>query len=294
MLNMPQIDGSTKILGVIGDPIGHSLSPAMHNYAISLEKINFCYLPFHIKPKDLPLAIKGFQAQRVVGLNATIPHKEALIPLMDQLTPESEVIGAVNTVIFKEGMIIGDNTDGYGFITALGEVFEQPLKETPVLLLGAGGAARAVLVALLKAGVKECLVVNRTLERADQLISKVAHLFPECRLSTMALNWSELPLEKFPLLVNTTSLGLTENSGEIFSLIEKNFSRMNKDALIFDSIYSKELTPLLRAAKNVGLKTEDGLGMLIHQGARAFECWTSKPMDTTKVKAYLNQLTGRG
>ncbi|MEO5335029.1 MAG: shikimate dehydrogenase [Magnetococcus sp. YQC-5] len=277
------IDGHTRLLGVIGDPIHHSLSPAMHNLAYAELGLNYRYLPFHVRPQDLADAVHGLRAIGAIGFNATIPHKEKLLPLMDEVDPMAQMIGAVNTVrIGADGRMQGYNTDVYGFKTALRDSFFLPLESLSIVVLGAGGAARGVLMGLLQLGAKHIFLVNRTFSRAEGLAEQCTLLFPDAVITPLEWNPETLPLAQCELLINTTSLGLKD--GDALPL---DLSCMPAQGFVYDIIYSPVVTPLMAAASLQGLSTENGLGMLIHQGARAFEIWTGVKMPVTKVKAKL-------
>ncbi|MBF0400878.1 MAG: shikimate dehydrogenase [Magnetococcales bacterium] len=280
-------DGHTRLIGVIGHPVSHTLSPALHNPALAWLGLNMRYLAFHVHPAQLETAVRGFAAIGMVGFNATVPHKEALLPLMDWLDPLAQRIGAVNTVsIDPDGTLRGYNTDAYGFIDALQETDTLPqpldLSSSSVLVLGAGGAARGVVVGLLEAGARQIAVANRTPARAEQLIADLRPCYPQANLTPLPLEADQLPLESCDLLVNTTLLGL---QGEEIQVVE--MPRLPTTALVYDIVYTPKETPLLRAAKQQGLVTLNGLGMLIHQGSRAFELWTGQKMPVAAVRERL-------
>lgn len=276
-------DGQTRLLGVIGHPVHHTLSPAMHNPALAWLGLNMRYLAFPVHPEKLADAVRGFVAMGMRGFNATVPHKEALVPLMDWIDPLAQRIGAINTVSVEEdGTLKGYNTDAQGFTDALAEVASLAWESAPVLVLGAGGAARGVVAGLLEAGAKKIVVANRTLSRATQLTTDLGHYYPQADLSAIALEAARLPLEETGLLVNTTLLGL---DGETIQMVAMN--RLPPHAIVYDIVYAPQTTPLLCAAEKQGLATLDGLGMLLHQGARAFKIWTQQTMPVARVKKRL-------
>ena len=279
-------DGQTRLLGVIGDPIAHTLSPVMHNLALAQLKLNIRYLAFHVRPDQLANAVRGFAAMGMMGFNATVPHKEPLLALMDWLDPLAQRIGAVNTVsIDADGRLCGFNSDAQGFTDALAEQHPIELSKNPVVVLGAGGAARGVVVGLLEAGTKKITVANRTQARAEQLIHDLQHHYPQAILQAAPLEAEKLPLEESGLLVNTTTLGL---HGENIQMV--NMARLPQSALVYDIVYKPNETPLLQEAKKHNLAILNGLGMLIHQGARAFEIWTGQTMPVLKVRERLAAL----
>ncbi len=280
------INGQTNLLGVIGDPVHHSLSPFIHNLAAAELGLNYCYLPFHLCPDQLSVGVDGLRAIGVKGFNATIPHKEALVPLMDTLDPMAKMIAAVNTVVIHEdGRLHGYNTDAYGFTKALQACFSVSLESLSILVLGGGGAARGVLAGLLQMGAKQIFLVNRTHSKAVQLADMFNQLFPGALITPIVWAADQLPLSQCQLVVNTTSLGLKAEESSLLDL-----ALLPKQALVYDIVYSPLMTPLLSAAKEQGLQVENGLGMLIHQGARAFEIWTGEKMPVTKIKTQLYDL----
>lgn len=279
-------DGQTRLLGVIGHPIAHTLSPAMHNPALAWLGLNMRYLAFHVHPDQLAEAVRGFVAIGMAGFNATVPHKEALLPLMDWVDPLAHRIGAVNTVVIDDtGRLKGYNTDAHGFTDALAEtIWPRPspdLGDLSVLVLGAGGAARGVVVGLLEAGSRQITIANRTLLRAEQLVADLAPWYPQARLEAIALQ-APLPLTTCDLLINTTLLGLANEEIALVSM-----DHLPATALVYDIVYTPQETPLLRAAKQQGLATQNGLGMLIHQGSRAFTLWTGEKMPVEQVRERL-------
>ena len=281
-------DGHTRLLGVIGDPIHHSLSPAMHNPALVWLGLNHCYLPFRVKPQQLSAAVQGFRAMGMVGFNATIPHKEALLKEMDWLHPLAQSIGAVNTVaIDNDGTLRGYNTDAQGFTDDLKEHFIGDLKSTSTIILGAGGAARGVVVGLLEAGVTKITIANRTIQRAEKLIADLGRHYPRAKLQALPLELgtgktNHFPLDTSGLLVNTTSIGMVGENSDMIAL-----DKLAANVFVYDIVYTPHRTPLLQAAEARGLKVANGLGMLIHQGARAFEIWTGQKMPIERVRERL-------
>jgi shikimate dehydrogenase len=280
-------NGQTRLLGVIGHPIAHTLSPSMHNPALAWLGLNMRYLAFHVHPDKLADAVRGFVAIGMAGFNATVPHKEALLPLMDWLDPLAQRIKAVNTVVIDaDGTLRGYNTDAQGFTDALAEsdwnASPAQLAEVSVLVLGAGGAARGVVVGLLEAGARQVTIANRTLPRVEQLVHDLTPWYPQARLTAIPLEGAPLPLASCDLLVNTTLLGL---KGEEMQMVD--MQRLPSTALVYDIVYSPRETPLLQAARRQGLATQNGLGMLIHQGSRAFTLWTGQKMPVEQVRERL-------
>ena len=265
------LTGQTRIVGVIGDPVEHSRSPQMHNAAFAKAGLDYVYVPFHVHPDDLAAAIAGFKAIHVVGINVTLPHKQGVIPFLTSISREAELIGAVNTLTFIEGGIHGDNTDAPGVLQALEEDGNMPVPVgEKVVVLGAGGAARAVVVALALSGIASITIANRTVEKAVSLAEEMARK-TEVAIQGMGLADDRLPLcvRESRLLVNTatTSMDVTQPL-----LISADW--LQPDTIVYDIVYTPPVTPLMQAAVERGCQTLGGIGMLVHQGAIAFEKWT--------------------
>ena len=277
---LPQITGKTKIVGVIGDPIKHSCSPQMHNAAFEQLSMDYVYVAFHVKAEALKAAIDGFKALNIVGINVTIPHKQGVIPLIDELSREAELIGAVNTLVFKEDKIEGHNTDARGFIATMKEEGVDAPKGKSVVVLGAGGSARAVVVSLALEGVKKISIANRTTSRAIQLASDISKK-TGIEIHGMGLDDKELPeaISESSLLVNTASSSL-----DLEHPLLINEDWLHRQLVVYDIIYNPPETRLMKVAKEKGLKTVGGIGMLVHQGAIAFDLWTGQypPVDTMR------------
>ena len=269
---LKKLTGHTRIVGVIGDPVEHSRSPQMHNAAFAKAGLDYVYVPFHVRPDDLADAIAGFKAINVVGINVTLPHKQAVIPSLTSISREAELIGAVNTLTFVEGNIYGDNTDAPGVLKALeedGSMSGSPVGEN-VVVLGAGGAARAVVVALALRGVASITIANRTVEKAVSLAEEMDRK-TGVSMQGIGLSDERLPLavRESNLLVNTatTSMDVTQPL-----LISADW--LQPDTIVYDIVYTPPVTPLMQAATERGCQTLGGIGMLVHQGAIAFEKWT--------------------
>lgn len=267
------VQGTTRVFAILGDPVAHSLSPLMHNAAFSALGIDAVYVPFHVIPGDLAAAVAGVRALQIAGLSVTVPHKENIIPLLDEIAPDAQRIGAVNTVVNRQGRLIGYNTDAPGFLRALHETLDFSPKEKEVVLIGAGGAARAALVALAQEGATKIVVANRSLDRATALIDKYSHEFPATELIASDLYSDILNdfLSQADLLVNTSAIGL---KGE--SLPPSILAALKSAARIFDMVYSPKAksTPLVSQGVSAGHRSVDGRSMLVAQGAEAFRLWT--------------------
>jgi shikimate dehydrogenase len=270
-----KIDGQTQLAFLLGHPVGHSLSPTMQQAAFAAVGLNAAYLPWDVVPDRLPASVQGLRTIRnLLGANVTVPHKEAVLPLLDGLTPEAEAVGAVNTLLVREGKLIGDNTDGAGFLAVLRQDLRGNIQGLSALILGAGGAARAVAMGLAGAGARHLLLLNRSLDRAKRLADVVAGHHPNCQVTAQPLHdrWRISEVAEIRLLVNTTLVGLQQNAQPLFD-----YSSLSAPIMVFDLIYNPPETDLLRAARAQGCSTVNGLAMLVRQGALAFERWTGKP-----------------
>ena len=265
------LTGHTRIVGVIGDPVEHSRSPQMHNAAFAKAGLDYVYVPFHVLPNDLAAAIAGFQAINVVGINVTLPHKQAVISHLTSISREAELIGAVNTLTFTDEGIHGDNTDAPGVLRALEENrnMSVPVGEN-VVVLGAGGAARAVVVALGLAGVASITIANRTVERAVALAEEMGQK-TGVSMRGLGLTDAQLPIavRESLLLINTATVSMDTTHPLLISA-----DWLQPGTIVYDIVYTPPVTPLMRAAAARGCKTLGGIGMLVHQGAIAFEKWT--------------------
>lgn len=267
---MPAVRGTTRVLAVLGWPVRHSLSPPMQNAALEALGLDYVYVPLEVAPDDLPAAVAGLRAAGLVGFNATIPHKEALVSLVDQLTPAAERTGSVNTVHFTPAGSLGDSTDGPGFIAAA-EAAGCPVAGRRVVLLGAGGSARAVGAALLEAGAARLVVANRTASRAADLAARLNGVGAG-PASAMALDEPRLvgELSSAELIVNTTSAGMHPREEER----PLELPALQPGSWLVDIIYTPSRTRLMEDAAERGAKTLGGLDMLVHQGALSLRRWT--------------------
>ncbi|MBF9054227.1 shikimate dehydrogenase [Rhodobacterales bacterium LSUCC1028] len=259
---------SVPLAAVIGDPIGHSKSPLLHGFWLRAYQISGHYVPLHVTSGDLGQVLAAMQRMGFVGANVTIPHKETVLELADIVTDRARAIGAANTLTFhKDGKIEADNTDGHGFLANIQQnapAFDA--KDGPAVILGAGGAAKAVIYALLEAGAPQVRVLNRNLDRAKNLSARFGD-----RVSVHEM--SDLPnlLGDCNLLVNTTSLGMIGQPPLAVDL-----SNLPKTAVVNDIVYAPLETDLLKQARAMGAGAVDGLGMLLHQAAPGFAKWFGK------------------
>ncbi len=274
------------ICGLIGDPVAHSLSPVMHNTAFQSLSLNYAYIPFKVNSEALGKAINGMRALHIRGLNVTIPHKVAVIPLLDKLDHQAMMIGAVNTVVNDNGILTGYNTDAGGFLQSLTENNIE-ITGKKVLILGAGGAARSISFALMEKNVQISLL-NRSIEKANVVADLLNTRFGK-KVEVSELNEDNLQrdLHNCDLVVNTTSAGMHPNSNE--TPIPAHL--LKKTLIIYDIIYSPIITRLMRDAGMQGARVVGGVDMLVWQGAQAFEKWTgrSAPVKIMK-KVIMKQL----
>jgi shikimate dehydrogenase len=273
------INASTRLCAVFGSPIAHSASPAMHNAGFARLGLNWRYLAFEVDPKNLRMAIEGARMMNFAGLNLTVPHKLLAMEMVDMLDNSAKMFGAVNTIKFEKthgkARAVGFNTDADAIKLSLREDLGLKLKGAKVLLLGAGGAGRTAALELALENVSELFLVNRTRSKAEKIAREIKKRFPRVNVSTT------YPNAKIDLVLNATSLGLKPGDGS--PLDEKQFS-VRQSRAVYDMIYRPAETRLLAAARKAGCETANGLGMLLHQGAKAFTIWTGKtaPLDVMR------------
>jgi shikimate dehydrogenase len=278
--NPPAINAATRLCAVYGSPIGHSASPTMHNAAFAALGLDWRYLAFEVDPKNLRAAIAGAKAMNFAGLNLTVPHKLLAVEMVDELDESAKKWGAVNTIRFGPEGAVGFNTDAGAITQSLREGLNLELRGAKVLLLGAGGAGRTAALKLASEKVAELFLVNRTQSKAKGIAREIKKQFPAVSVSV------GYPETKVDLILNATSLGLKASDPLPFD--ENQFS-LKQTRAVYDMIYRPAETRLLAAAKKSGCKTANGLGMLLHQGAKAFEIWTGKPAPLDVMRRALEQ-----
>ncbi|MGB2356877.1 MAG: shikimate dehydrogenase [Paracoccaceae bacterium] len=253
------------LVAVLGSPVAHSKSPLLHGFWLKQFGIQGHYVPIDVMAADLEQVLQTLPKMGFVGANVTLPHKEKILSIADQISDRAALIGAANTLVFQpDGKIYADNTDGYGFIENIRQhAPDWQAKDGPALVLGAGGAARAIVSALLEAGAPEVRISNRTRARADQIKSDFGG-----RVGVVDWVKAGAEIEYAHTLVNTTSLGMTGKSALTVSL-----DKLNPETLVTDIVYSPLETELLKAARSKGCRVVDGLGMLIHQAVPGFQRW---------------------
>ena len=283
---MKTVTGGTKVAGVIGYPVTHSLSPRLHGYWLHRYRIDGIYIPMPVRPEDFAKAVAAVPALGFAGFNVTVPHKETALAAVDIATDDAYRIGAVNTVVVgRDGILHGSNTDGFGFVENLKAGHRGwSANLGPAVVLGAGGAARAVCAVLLDGGVPEIRLVNRTGSRAVSLASDLG-------ASIEVISWQSRSeaLDGAALLVNTTTLGMTGNSP-----LDLDLTALARKALVTDMVYNPLQTTLLERASGRGNPVVDGLGMLLHQARPGFAAWFGvEPEVTPELRAFVLEGMGR-
>ncbi len=279
-----RITGTTRVVGLLGYPVEHSFSPIIHNAAFRELGLEYVYLPFPVKPAGLARAVRGLFQAGVRGLNVTVPHKERVMDCLDEIDDYARALGAVNTVVLERGRLKGYNTDGQGFISSLQAAGFNPGGRT-FLVLGAGGAARAVAFALAGSGVRKIYIANRTLKRAEQLAGALTHLLP---VEAVALSENALQgiIPRCDCLVNTTTVGMYPHVSDIPLAGEL----LHPGLAVVDLVYNPVKTRLLAAAERKGCLVVTGLGMLVYQGAASFKLWTGKQAPVKVMMKVLTEL----
>ena len=269
------IRGTTRLLGILGNPLGHSFSPAMHNNALAVLGLDYEYLPFEVDAAGLPGKIAELKANPdFVGANVTLPHKQTVIPLLSELSDLSEKLGAVNTIIHRDGKLFGTTTDPEGFLSGFTDAGHS-FRDKSVVVLGNGGAARTIAFALhLMAGPERVTVVARDAKKSARLAAEVLEKTGH-RLETIALDEYAAHSTGFDIVVNTTPLGMHPDTGTTPLRAEW----LHRGQIVYDIIYNPEETTLMRDARSRGCAVVGGLGMLVHQGVASFKLWTGVDPD---------------
>jgi shikimate dehydrogenase len=270
-------------LGVLGDPVEHSLSPELQNAALQQSKIKMQYARFHILARELSEGFRLIRDLKFVGVNLTLPHKVHALDLLDDVDRDAKRSGAVNTVAIRDGKLVGFDTDGPGFSRAIREEFAVDLRDLRILVLGAGGAARAIAFQCARENCERLVIANRTFSKAEELTKNLSEFFvgprvlgPVARLQ--AIPWEEAALRfqiaNTDLIVNATPLGLSANDGPPIPA-----RLLQPHLMVYDAVYARgqSRTPFVTAAMEAGARAASGLSMLVHQGARAFEIWFGSP-----------------
>ncbi|MEL7566382.1 MAG: shikimate dehydrogenase, partial [Dehalobacterium sp.] len=277
-----------RLLGIFGHPISHSLSPKMQNAAIraaGLEK-KYVYVPFDVFPEGVASAVKSLRILGARGVNVTIPHKEEVIPYLDELDTQAQAVQAVNVIVNENKRLVGYNTDGIGFIRSLKDDAGIDPKEKKVLVLGAGGAAKSVSAALAAAGAKDLVIVNRTITRAQSIVEIVRGFGGKAQAFDFSSEGLKGEIADAHIIINTTSVGLYPPDQ---SLLTDYMDCLHKGQLISDIIYHPRETLLLKQAKMRGCHTLSGAGMLVYQGAEAFRLWTGVEAPVDEMRKVLEE-----
>lgn len=282
---MNQITGHTKLTGLLGSPVSHSISPAMHNEAFKQLSLDYVYLAFDVGIENLKTAVDGLCTLNVRGFNLTMPNKNAMCKLCDSLSPAAEIIGAVNTIVNDNGYLAGHTTDGTGYMRALKEDGYDIIGKK-MTILGAGGAATSVFVQAALDGVSEISIFSRRSpfwERAESIIHTLTER-TNCKISLFDYENPDIlrrEISESAILTNGTSVGMAPNTNQ--SLITDP-TIFHKDLIVSDVIYNPRETQLLKLAREAGCRTQNGLYMLLYQGAEAFKLWTGKEMPVKIMK----------
>lgn len=284
-----EITGQTRLAGLFAKPARHSISPLLHNTAFKEKNIDARYLAFDVEPENLKTSIEAVRTLQMLGINLSMPHKTAALPMMDELSEAARLIGAINTVVNHQGKLIGHNTDGIGFMASLTDAGLSVIGKE-IIIIGSGGAATAITVQAALDGVKKIHVFNRKSSFFEQKREKLMDISRQtgCEITLEDLadhSAMEKALETSVLLVNGTKLGM--KPAEDLSPVE-DLTFANDELTVCDIVYNPRQTKLLKLAKNKGLKTIDGLGMLLYQGAAAFELWTGEKMPVEKIKPLID------
>ncbi len=267
-----------KLYGVIGNPIAHSMSPDIHNAALKDLGLDGHYHAFKVEENSLEDAVKGIRALGVQGINVTVPHKVSIMDHLDHIDESAKVLGAVNTVRREGDKLVGYNTDGEGFVKSLMRILDKPISELSFLMIGAGGAARAIFTTIVRDNPEKFDICNRTIEKAKQL----AESAPSFRnVEVLSIIEAEERLEQYDVMIHTTSVGMYPNVEDI----PLSLQRAASSAVVCDIVYNPIQTSLLKEAKQKGLKTLDGVGMFVEQAALSFRLWTGHEPDVEKMRS---------
>lgn len=264
------ITGKTKLTGVIGHPIKHSFSPPMHNTAYKKMNMDYVYVPFHILPENIDNLITSAKTMNIQGLNVTIPYKTTIIPQLDEIDEIAQKIGAVNTIQFKNGKAKGYNTDGIGAIKSLKKYTD--LEDKNILILGAGGASKAITFTLTYENPQNITIANRTQQNADTLIENIKKQTPYTNISYIPIQKTDEIIDDIDIIINTTPIGMTPNIDEC----PINTDKINQKHTVMDIIYNPLETKLLKKAKQQKAQTIPGTHMLVNQGIEAFKIFTNQ------------------
>ncbi|MGJ9381664.1 shikimate dehydrogenase [Salipaludibacillus sp. CF4.18] len=258
-----------QVYGVIGDPISHSLSPVMQEAAFKYCHLDAAYHAFHVPKQYLEQAVQGMRGLGVKGLNVTLPHKVEIMNFLDEIDPLAEKIGAVNTIVQEDGKLVGYNTDGEGYMQSLQPISEKTIASSRVLIIGAGGAAKGIAITMASYGVKELVITNRTLSKAESLAKDCGKYTSS---AAMPIGMAQAKLTEFDIIINTTSIGMTPD----IDTMPLSLEMLGKNVIVSDLIYTPFQTRFLLEAEKKGAKILNGLDMFVNQGALSFKYWTGQ------------------
>ncbi|TKB12394.1 shikimate dehydrogenase [Desulforhopalus sp. IMCC35007] len=284
---MRDLTTKTKLYVLLGNPLGHTISPPMHNLAFEKLSMDCCYFPVEVSAEDLGTVFKGLSKMNVGGLNVTIPHKIGIMDFLDAIDPIAATIGAVNTICMENGKSKGFNTDGEGFIQSLEEEANISVAGKRFFIIGAGGAARAISMTLAFKGAEHIFLYNRTQEKAQSLVSEINEKIRHCAEAVGSeIHFQKEALGSCHILVNSTSIGMHPDIDAL--PIDPSF--LQKELIVADIVYNPRETKLLQVAKEKGCLTVAGLGMLIYQGVAAFKLWTGIEPPVVEMREKVYQL----
>lgn len=283
---MNRIKASTRLISIIGNPVKHSKSPYIHNNSFEKLNLDFAYMAFEIKEGKVENAVEAMKTLDAKGFSVTMPYKEEVMKFLDQIDKAAEIIGSVNTVLNHNGKFIGYNTDGKGFVKALEERGIN-FRDEKIVILGAGGAAKAIAVQLALDWAKEIVIANRTIENAEVISNIINKNVPQAKARSIILDEKLLKeeLKDAKILINASSIGMHKTKDK--SVIE-NIDTLHPDLFVADIIYDPPKTKLLSQAEELGCKTMNGIGMLVYQGAIAFKIWTDLDMPKSVIDDMLD------
>lgn len=277
-----RVTGKTRLIGVIGNPVEHSISPMLHNTLCRHFGVDIIYVPFKVEKSDLDNAVKGMKAINILGFNITIPYKKDIMKYIDDNTKEALLMGAVNTVKNIDGRFYGYNTDAEGFSRSFKQESRTNFRDKKVALIGAGGAARAIAVKVAMEGARKIYVVNRTESKAREFIEMInGNVKNIAEYTLLDKNYISSVFKESEIIINTTSVGMYPN---IYESPTDKFDIFSKGQIVYDVIYNPTKTKFLIEAENMGCKTINGLGMLFYQGMYAFEIWTGIKLTEEVIK----------
>jgi len=271
-------DINTRILGLVGYPLGHSISPLLHNSTIKERGLNYIYLPFQVEEERLREVIEGLKALNFRGINITIPYKKKVLPLLDSIAPQAVRIGSVNTIVNEENILTGYNTDFTGLIRMIKEDGGFDIRGKKVLIIGAGGTASTAGTAVLSEGAAAVYLLNRTSAKGEKLVEKWRKDYPDTVLKAGPLEpiYYNSFIKEIELLIDTTPVGMAPEIDEQPVITA---SSLHSNMLVVDLVYNPEKTTLLKAAEKAGAAGLNGMGMLLYQGIESFKLWTGYEID---------------